>query len=112
GAGLANGGAASSKSLQNPKERRRLRAEKQKQIAPVKKEAEALEAAISESEKFISVEEQAMLDPVFFKSSEAPDRIRALEKRREKMDEDMLRWEKRLNELEALQNELADMDAE
>ncbi len=108
----SNGAAAAAKSVQNPKERRRLRAEKQKLIIPVKKEAETLENAIASDEAFIAQEEKAMLEPVFFKSTAAPERIRALEKRRVKLEADMILWEQKLNELEQLQNELATMDVE
>jgi len=104
--------AAAQRSIQNPKERRRIRAERQKQIGPVKKEADVLEARIAMAEKAIAVEEAAMIDPVFFKSPTAPDRMRALDKMQEKLEVDMKRWEVLLTELEQIQNDLDEMDAE
>ena len=78
---------------QNPKERRRIRAELVKQLAPMKKEAEAAEARIAEKEKAIKEIETAMMDPVFFKSAGAPERIRSAEKMRNELDSDMKKWE-------------------
>ncbi|MFA5257757.1 MAG: ABC-F family ATP-binding cassette domain-containing protein [Opitutales bacterium] len=103
---------AAQRSMQNPKERRRIRAEKQKEITPVKKEADAVEARIAEMEKTVALEEAAMVDPVFFKSPSAPARMRALDKMQTQLDADMQRWEKLLTQLERLQAELAELDAE
>jgi ATP-binding cassette subfamily F protein 3 len=81
------------KSLRNPKELRRQRAALNAQLAPLRKEAQALEKAIEEGERFVADTEKAMMDPVFFKSAQAPDLIRECERRRTQIDSDMQKWD-------------------
>jgi ATP-binding cassette subfamily F protein 3 len=100
--------AAAPKSAQNPKERRRQRAELLKQISPLKKEAERLENLISEKERFIADTEASMMDPVFFKSAAAPEQLRKMEKVRVEIDADMAKWERVLGEVSKRE---AEMDA-
>jgi len=108
-AAAAEKGAAFQHPSQNPKERRRLRAELVKLITPLKKKAETLENAIAEKERFISETEAAMVDPSFFKSGAAADLMRKMDQSRKEIDADMAKWEKMLTEIAAKEAELETM---
>jgi ATP-binding cassette subfamily F protein 3 len=103
----AAAGLAVAHSAQNPKERRRLRAEVMKTLAPLKKKAEALENAISEKERFIAETEASMMDPAFFKSAAAPELLRKVESARREIDADMTAWETALNKVAEVEAQLA-----
>jgi ATP-binding cassette subfamily F protein 3 len=100
-------GPSAAHSAQNPKERRRLRAEMIKTLAPLKKKAETLESGIAEKERFIADTETAMMDPAFFKSAAAPELLRKVEKTRAGIDADMAAWEKALNKVAEVEAQLA-----
>ena len=95
-ASVQNGGSVAH-SAQNPKERRRQKAELLKTLSPLRKKAETLENRISEKERFIAETESAMMDPAFFKSAAAPELLRKVEKTRSEIDADMAEWEKILD---------------
>ncbi len=103
----AAAGPSAAHSAQNPKERRRLRAEVMKTLAPLKKKAEALENAIAEKERFIAETEASMMDPAFFKSAAAPELLRKVEATRHEIDRDMAAWEKALNKVAEVEAQLA-----
>jgi ATP-binding cassette subfamily F protein 3 len=103
------GNAQSQKPALNPKERRRIRAELLKQIAPLKKEAERLENQISEKERFIAETEASMMDPTFFKSAAAPELLRKVEQTRPEIDTIMAKWERILGEVAKKEAEMEAM---
>jgi ATP-binding cassette subfamily F protein 3 len=100
-------GPSAAHSAQNPKERRRLRAEVMKTIAPLKKKAETLENVIAQKERFIAETEASMMDPTFFKSAAAPELLRKVETTRKEIDNDMAAWEKALNKVAEVEAQLA-----
>jgi ATP-binding cassette, subfamily F, member 3 len=108
--GAAGESSSAQKSNQNPKERRRVRAELIKQIAPLKKEAERLESLIAEKEHFISETETAMMDPAFFKSGAAPDLLRKVEQYRKEIDADMSKWERYQRDVTKKEAEMETLD--
>lgn len=99
------------RSLQNPKERRRQRAELLQRLAPLKKNAGDLENVISEKERYIADTDASMMDAEFFKSASAPDMIRKAERFRVELDADMERWEALQTEIQSMEAELEDFDA-
>jgi ATP-binding cassette, subfamily F, member 3 len=97
------------KSSYTSKDRRRMRAEISRQISPLRKKLSDLEAMISEKERFIADAEKSMMDPAFFKTAAAPQKLRTTEKLRSELDVDMQRWESLQDRITSLE---AEMNAE
>lgn len=108
--GLGSTGKGGDKTVSNPKLLRKLRAERQSQLRPLKADVSKWEARALELEETISVWEEKMKDPAFFsnRSGQAAD-LQAYDLAKQQLDSAMESWElaqNRLLEFEAQMDSL------
>ena len=110
--GLAGGDgnrSVGSGSERNPKQLRKLKAERQKLINPLKREVERWEQAAVALEEAVLQWEERMKDPAFF--SNRPDQkndMQAYEKSKRDLEHVLEQWEKAQIDLEKLESELSE----
>lgn len=91
-------------SISNPKERRRLEAERRSKLAPLRKKAQQLEKEITSLEEKISTFETAMTNPAFFqKGEETTEQMKAYESTKRKLERIMAEWENITHEIESFE---------
>ncbi len=96
----------SSKNSLSPKERRQKRAALVSELSPLKKKAGELEARIAALEESQSILEAKMLDPEFFKTSEAKDAIATHERDRISLENAYEKWSRLSDQIGEKEKEL------